>query len=104
MRFGYGLVSTNLSGSADSMLASNSVNSLLSNRISKYSLEPIFTWCSSSGTTYALFFNSRVWIIFPAGDLNHKPSGTSRLDSVGVKIPLSVRLNQGIFFQLVKCQ
>src|SRR5258707_4938892 len=35
-------------------------------------------------------------MIFPLGDLNHKPSGTSRFDSVGVMIPLSVRLNQGI--------
>jgi hypothetical protein len=28
--------------------------------------------------------------------LNQSPSGTSLFDSVGVRIPLSVRLNQGI--------
>src|SRR5690606_5550679 len=51
---------------------------------------------SSSGTTKALCLSSRVWTILPLGDLNQSPSGTSLLASVGVRIPLSLRLNQAM--------
>ncbi|MND89368.1 hypothetical protein D3C80_814210 [compost metagenome] len=93
----YFLVSTKCKVSLEVIFLSNSTNSLLSNKISKYVSLPILTWKSSSGLTYKLRANSSASIIFPVGDLYQSPFGTSILSSVAVVIPFSFLLNQAIY-------
>jgi len=80
----YFFLSVNFRGSLEVTFLSSSLNLLSSNKRLKYSLLPIRTWYPSSGLTKKLRSNSSVSMIFPVGDLYHKPFGVSRFASVGV--------------------